>query len=160
MTRRLRTPLTWLILGLLTLCSLAWALRPGEWQPSRHAGLMTQTIQAYRQWQSTGIKLEAGDYVTVRASGEWQYSPLVGLHGPAGGLPAVSSYPMPSARGGALLGRIGESGERFYVGPRYTGHVRAPGMLYLRINDDLLGDNQGKLDVTIDVIRATATPRP
>jgi hypothetical protein len=149
-----------MVLGLLLLCNLGWVLRPGEWKPTRRADERTYTIFSYRQWQSVGLKLEAGDRYTLRATGEWAYSPLVGLHGPTGGMPAVSSYPMPGWRGGALLGRIGEDGAPFYVGARLSGYAVEAGLLYLRINDDLLGDNQGEMQVTVDIIRAEVTPSP
>jgi hypothetical protein len=160
MKRRSPSPLLWLPVGLMALCSLGWVLRPGDWRPAHQRDLVTHTVYAYRQWQSIGIKLEVGDAYTLRASGEWQYSPLVGLHGPSGGRPAVSSYPMPSHLGGTLIGRIGEEGTTFYVGDRLMGYAREAGMLYLRINDDLLGDNEGVMSVTIDITRATATGMP
>lgn len=43
---------------------------------------------------------------------------------------------------------------------RYTGVAQAPGLLYLRINDDLLGDNQGQLSVDISVTPAPTPERP
>lgn len=161
MSRRPIAPSIWLVLGTLLLCGAGWSLQPARWRPAQQADLLTHNIYAYRQWQSTGIWLMAGDTFQVRASGQWQYSPLVGLHGPRGGRPAVDSYPLPSAAGGALIGRLGESGEPFYVGAR-AGGVALPtsGLLYLRINDDLLGDNRGQLRVEIDVERAPATPSP
>jgi hypothetical protein len=156
--RQTFSPVVWLAVGLVGLCNLAlfW---PSAWAPSRRPGLLTHTVYSYRQWQSTGIKLEAGDFYELRAQGEWAYSPIVGLHGPRGGRPAVMSYPLPSAPGGALIGRIGENGRPFMVGARTNGDADQAGFLFLRINDDLLGDNQGKLTVDISVVRAT-TPAP
>ncbi len=159
-TRRRPSPLLWLVLGLLMLCNLGWVLHPAEWKPTRRSDDLSYTIYSYRQWQSVGLKLETGDHYTLRADGEWAYSPIVGLHGPAGGLPSVSTYPLPGHRGGALLGRIGENGQPFYVGVRASGIALAPGLLYLRINDDLLGDNQGDMLVAVEIIRAEVTPSP
>jgi hypothetical protein len=82
------------------------------------------------------------------------------MHGPQGGRPAVASYPMPNMPGGALIGRVGEAGAPFYVGARAGGYVERAGYLFLRINDDLLGDNVGTMAVDIDVVRATVTPSP
>jgi hypothetical protein len=115
-------------------------------------------VYAYRQWQSTGVELNVGDRFRLRASGQWQYSPIVGLNGPRGGRPAVPGYPLPGVVGGALLGRIGENGSAFYVGAGTRGVADSRGLFYLRINDDLLGDNAGTLDVDIEVVRATPTP--
>ncbi len=148
-------PVLWLVLPVLFACAAAWAARPDTWQPRQQSGTLSHTVYAYRQWQSTGVKLNAGDRFVIRAKGQWTYSPEVGLHGPGGGLPAPPNYPYPYASGGALLGRVGESGEAFYVGSRSFGYAEAPGLLYLRINDDLLGDNKGQLSLDIQV-----TPAP
>lgn len=59
------------------------------------------------------------------------------------------------ALGGALIGRIGETGLPFMVGERFTGYADSVGYLYLQINDDLLGDNEGYLRPEIAV-----TPAP
>lgn len=158
--KRRPNPLLWILIGSLAACGLGWVLRPGEWRPVRRSDQLAYTIFAYRQWQSTGLKLEAGDRYTLRVTGEWQYSPVVGLHGPTGGMPSVASYPLPGWPGGSLLGRVGETGEPFYVGAKFSGFVQAPGLLYLRINDDLLGDNQGEMRVTVEVVRAEVTPSP
>lgn len=152
--------LAWVLLAPITLCAATLVLRPQEWRPHSQADLQTITIYAYRQWQSTGIDVAQGDQVSIRASGEWEYSPLVGLHGPeGGGRPSPPQYPLSRVPGGALLGRIGDDGPIFYVGRGAVWPVQAPGRLYLRINDDLLGDNAGQLAVTVDVIPApTAEP--
>jgi hypothetical protein len=160
MKRRALPPLAWLALGLLTLCSLGWILQPGEWRPEPQAASGQKRVFAYRQWQSTGIKLEPGDYFRLRARGEWSYSPVVGLNGPEGGRPAVTSYPLPQAPGGALIGRVGENGPPFPVGRQTSGYAPEGGVLFLRINDDLLGDNEGEMMVEVTVRRATPTPRP
>jgi hypothetical protein len=157
--RRPVPPLLWVLLGGLAACNLAFFWRP-DWQPVSQADQLTHSVYAYRQWQSMGVKLEAGDRYSVRAQGNWLYSPIVGLHGPQGGRPAVPSYPMPNVPGGALIGRIGESALPFYVGARAGGVVTEGGYLFLRINDDLLGDNAGVMAVDIAVVRATATPGP
>lgn len=119
-----------------------------------HQETMAQTrVFAYRNWQSTGIRLEAGETAVIRAEGEWLYTPGE-WHGAEGHsrYPAPSFYPMTGVPGGLLLGRVGEQGNPQWVGTR--GHLYAgePGMLYLRINDDILSDNQGALDVEIEVL--------
>jgi hypothetical protein len=148
----------WLAATAIVLCGATWALNPATWRPEPHSALLSHTVYAYRQWQSTGVELDVGDWFRLRASGQWQYSPIVGLNGPRGGRPAVPAYPLPGVAGGALLGRIGENGAPFYVGASTRGVADSNGLLYLRINDDLLGDNAGTLDVDIEVVRATSTP--
>jgi hypothetical protein len=58
MKRRALPPLVWLGLGLLVLCNLGTILRPGVWRPQQQAASAQERIFAYRQWQSTGIKLD------------------------------------------------------------------------------------------------------
>jgi hypothetical protein len=152
--------LFWLIVTPALLCAATGILCPSEWKPISANNLAVKAVYAYRQWQSLGLDLEAGDQVTIRAEGQWQYSPYVGLHGPeGGGKPVtVSTYPLGDryggVDGGALIGRVGESGELFYVGRGTTIFVEQAGKLFLRINDDLLGDNKGALTVNVTVTRA------
>ena len=146
--------------SLLALCAASWCATSAAalWQPHAFTSLSARTVYAYRQWQSIGLHLNAGDQVRLTASGQWSYSPEVGLHGPGGALPAPNYYPLPTAPGGALLGRLGESGNIFYVGPALTYVAPEPGFLYLRINDDLLGDNVGALRLKIEVQPAPTPP--
>ena len=117
-----------------------------------HSEFITKRIYAYRDWQSTGVRIDQGDRVEIEAYGEWLYTPDE-YHGPAGHpiFPAPSFYPIANGSGGALIGRIGENGPRFVVGERVNTQARAHGILYLRINDDILSDNDGWVAVRIDV---------
>jgi len=146
--------------SVLTLCPASWCATGAValWQPRAVSAQSTLTVYAYRQWQSTGLYLKTDDQVRLAASGWWSYSPDVGLHGPEGGLPAPSYYPLRSAPGGALLGRVGEAGVIFYVGRGASYLATQPGFLYLRINDDLLGDNVGSLTVKFEVQPAPTAP--
>lgn len=155
----------WLLLlfAPVVLCAATAALRPLDWRPRLQTDIGSPTIYAYRQWQSVGIKVERGDLVRLTASGQWQYSPFVGLHGPEGGGKPVTvdTYPIssrPGVNGGVLLGRIGESGAPFVVGRGTSLLAEADGLLFLRINDDLLGDNKGALTVNVIVERAAGNP--
>jgi hypothetical protein len=156
-------PLIWLLAAPVVICAMSAYIRPDRWEPFSQRDLIGHQVYAYRQWQSTGLNLEAGDQFQIRAYGEWSYSPYVGLHGPEGGLWAPDWYILTGNRdralGGALLGRVGEAGTPFYVGRRTAGRAIEPGLLYLRINDDLLGDNEGVLSVEIEVTPAP-TPVP
>jgi hypothetical protein len=124
--------------------------------PIPQAALSELRIFAYRDWQSTGVRVADGDTLKIRAWGDWLYTPDE-YHGPAGHARyrAPNFYPLPGVSGGALLGRIGENGRPFYVG-RYSTHwFDQEGVLYLRINDDILSDNKGDVKVAITVIRPT-----
>jgi hypothetical protein len=54
-------------------------------------------------------------------------------------------------RGGVLIGRIGEEGDVLHVGRRARWRAVEEGFLYLRINDDILSDNEGYVTVEIEV---------
>jgi hypothetical protein len=128
--------------------------------PLRQETLAQSRIFAYRGWQSTGVRVAEGDAVTIRAWGEWLYTPGE-YHGPEGHAryPAPSFYPLPyiqgamgpGVAGGVLIGRIGERGAPFLVGKRAIVHASEPGILYLRINDDILSDNEGWVEVEVSV---------
>jgi hypothetical protein len=151
-------PLIWLVLAPALLCGAVGSLRPGTWRPHTQTELLTHTVYAYRGWQSTSVRLAPGDRVRLIAKGEWQYSPVARMHDANGGLWAPDYYPLGRGRalGGALIGRIGDNGEPFFVGRRSTLYAEAAGFLYLRINDDLLGDNRGQLSLTIERLTAPA----
>ncbi len=109
-------------------------------------------VYAYRDWQSAGIQLDPGDRVHIRAGGTWLYTPAE-YHGPEGHprYPSPDTYPINHVPGGILLGRVGEKGEPFLVGKSVTFEAQQAGFLYLRINDDILSDNEGYVTVEIYV---------
>lgn len=132
------------------------------------ARVMTPTLQeemaqtqifAYRGWQSTGVRLEPDETAVIHARGSWLYTP--GEWHDANGhkrYPAPAFYPMTGVPGGVLLGRIGENGYVQRIGKQGSIYATEGGMLYLRINDDILSDNEGSLQVTVEVIPAPETP--
>ncbi len=112
-------------------------------------------IYAYRDWQSVGVYVQEGDMVHIRARGTWLYTPEE-YHGPEGHAryPAPAFYPIPNVAGGMLIGRVGDAedgGELFLVGRGRSIYVDHPGLLYLRINDDILSDNEGYVTVEVGV---------
>jgi hypothetical protein len=129
--------------------------------PQSQEALLVNRIYAYRGWQSTGIQLHKGDWYIIRAQGKWLYSPFAGENGPEGHQRylAPDFYPLPRVGGGALIGRIGEDGQAFYVGRGTSDQVERNGLLYLRIDDDLLGDNKGHVTIEVTVIPPTPTPQ-
>jgi hypothetical protein len=145
-----------LLLALLTLvvgiALVALAARTAI-HPQAHDEMNPPRIYAYKGWQSIGLRVHEGEVIHLRAEGSWMYTPDE-YHGPQGHdrYPSPSFYPIPNIPGGALIGRVGERGEPFYIGRRYSAHVRENGTLYLRINDDLLGDNEGYVTVRVTVV--------
>ena len=57
---------------------------------------------------------------------------------------------MPNRPAAALIGRVGESNDYFFIGGDGGAvRVRGNGRLYLGINDDYLRDNSGAFRVTV-----------
>jgi hypothetical protein len=114
------------------------------------------------RWQRSGIALKAGQSVTIDAGGmldlwprcerEKERAKLPNIDcskmrmGPAGTEavePAKRNYPLPDARVGSLVARIG-NGKPFLVSDGGTFTASANGELQFRINDIFgMGDNSG-----------------
>lgn len=158
----------YLWIGFALLCTglgVLGLLNSADAQPLRQEALHRPAIYAYRDWQSLGILVKPGDRVEINASGAWYYTPR-DYHGPEGHPLYLSPdfYPLPGVSGGALIGRIGEEGVPFYVGTHtvidgsgseYSSlssrAVAESGLLYLRIDDDILSDNAGAIQVEVAV---------
>lgn len=120
----------------------------------------TLRISARRSWTDIGIDLKEREEILIVAKGTWDGSgsdaPKPDLPcGPEGIVPPkwvedLSPYPYHGGRIHELLGKIG-GGEPFYVGRKYQGIVKTAGRLYLGINDWRVSDNDGYLDVRIEV---------
>lgn len=145
--------------GVVLLFSGLYVAAVSALSPVRQETLTQPRIFAYRGWQSMGVQLEKDDSVTIRARGTWLYTPGE-YHGPEGHAryPAPSFYPLPHVErmgpgvpGGVLIGRIGENGAPFLVGRGTRVQAAERGKLYLRINDDILSDNEGWVEVQVRV---------
>lgn len=121
------------------------------------------SINLNTPWNPTGISLNQGDVVIAYAKG--LYKPNSGSHpgnwyhwiGPHGGYESAhNGFLVPEQCQFALVGKIGESGEPFWVGEMRAFMADETGTLYLGINDDNYGDNQGELDVYLWVLPGTA----
>ncbi|MDY0020848.1 MAG: hypothetical protein RBT47_12705 [Anaerolineae bacterium] len=115
-------------------------------------------VYAYKDWQSIGVQVDPGDRLYLRARGEWLYTPGE-YHGPEGHkhYRAPNTYPIPGAAGGLLVARIGEDGAIIPIGRGTSLYVDQPGTVYLRINDDILSDNEGYVSIEVEV-RVPETP--
>lgn len=108
----------------------------------------------------TGIDLRTGDQVIITASGNVTAGRRAGVVSPEGGRPSgagavfgATTYPVPTAGVGALIGYItlsnGQASQPFYIGSQSTFTVPADGRLYLLVNDDNYSDNSGSFSVRI-----------
>jgi hypothetical protein len=119
------------------------------------------TVPGNQEWVSTNIHVNSGDRLTVNASGQVKYGPnrehqasVAGQRQHRG-----ENAPLPSAPLGALIGRI-DDGQPFLIGGNRTVTAPATGTLYLRVNDDIVADNSGAFQVSINTAGAGgARPR-
>jgi hypothetical protein len=102
-------------------------------------------------WTDTGIDVRGGRDVYFETTGRVHWGPNR-QDGPAGerSSPRNDARPIPSRPAAALIGRIGEGNDVFFIGAE-SGPIRmrAAGRLFLGINDDMLGDNSGAFRVTV-----------
>jgi len=102
-------------------------------------------------WTSTGLTVKSGDRLTFNATGEVRLSndsaDVANANGSRAGR-KVASAPVPDAAAGALVARVGNSAA-FPIGEHGTVTMPANGQLFLGINDDHVGDNQGGYRVTV-----------
>ena len=151
------------LIGYLLADTLAGVLAANA-LPVAQETLHQQKIYAYRDWQSVGVQVHEDEMVNIQASGEWLYTPGE-YHGPEGHprYPAPDFYPMAGAPGGILIGKIGATGLPFIVGQgtsvsayewQTREGIQISGLLYLRINDDILSDNKGSVVVDVTVTKA------
>jgi hypothetical protein len=124
-------------------------------------------VQANQQWVNTNIQVAQGQQVMFEATGEVRLSnDAEDIARPAGSVKGrnATGSPMPGQLAGALIGRVGPNGTPFAIGDQKGPlPMPAPGQLFLGINDDNVGDNQGEYTVVVKpqpVQMPTTTRRP
>jgi hypothetical protein len=122
-------------------------------EQQRPAGLRERSVSvdAASRWTDTGVDVRAGQRVRFQSSGEVRWGPGR-KHGPGGegGSHSNAARPMPSRPGAALIGRVGQGQDLFFIGDDEGEiRVRNSGRLYLGINDDYLQDNSGTFRVVV-----------
>ena len=108
-------------------------------------------VNAREPWTDTGIEVRAGQAIYFSASGEVRWGPDR-RDGAAGerNSPRNPGRPLPDRPAAALIGRIGDRDEFFFIGADPGPYrARSSGRLYLGLNDDFLQDNSGALRVTV-----------
>jgi hypothetical protein len=92
---------------------------------------------AQQQFKSSGVRVQAGDKITIRADGQLIMTPWGSnyMSSPDGG--ANYGWYMPNEiPGGALVARIGNGGKTFKVGSRHTFIAKTSGMLQFAVGID------------------------
>ena len=126
----------------------------GRGRSGRGAGLRERgvTVRANTAWTDTGVDVRFGQEIYVEAAGEIRWGPGDRRDGPDGerNSPFNANRPMSNRPAGALIGRIGETNDFFFIGTATEAiRVRASGRLFLGINDDVLTDNTGNFRVVV-----------
>jgi hypothetical protein len=109
------------------------------------------SVDSWMQWKDTGVDLRAGQMIYFEASGRVRWGPGR-QNGPEGerNSPHNDTRPIPGRPAAALIGRVGDSNDCFFIGDdRGAIRVRSAGRLYLGVNDDYLKDNTGSFRVTV-----------
>ena len=109
------------------------------------------SVTARSPWTDTGIEVRAGQQIYFASRGEVRWGP--NRRDDAGGekgSPVNNNRPIPDRPAAALIARIGDRQDVFFIG-NDTGAFRArsSGRLYLGINDDYFEDNSGNLRVKV-----------
>jgi hypothetical protein len=115
------------------------------------AGGVTINVPGNQAWTSTGITVRRGEVLNFSTTGEVQLSTDANDKATADGALSgrfATNAPLPRTLAGALIGRIG-NGQPFPIANQSSITAPANGTLYLGVNDDAFGDNQGAFQVTI-----------
>jgi hypothetical protein len=108
-------------------------------------------VAGNQQWTPTGLVMRQGDRLTINATGEVRLSnDSADLASPTGSRAGRTSpnSPIPAVPTGALIARVGNSAP-FPLGDRMTVTMPSNGQLFLGINDDHVGDNDGGFRVQV-----------
>lgn len=110
------------------------------------------TVSPKQAWTATGLTVRKGEVLSINATGEVQLSTdandVATPFGSKSGRKATNA-PLPNALAGALIGRIGASGQPFAIGSGVQVPMPAAGQLFLGVNDDGYEDNQGEFRVDV-----------
>jgi hypothetical protein len=116
------------------------------------------TVRATESWKDTQINVEPGDTVTVTASGSVVWDPALPPTDPDGvqlasTVPSPDEFPVPDARCGSLVMKIGSS--TYKVGTKATAQAYESASIRFMVNDRFyaLSDNSGAFVVRIRVER-------
>jgi hypothetical protein len=108
-------------------------------------------VAGNQQWTPTGITVRAGEMVTFNTTGEVRLSSDTSDVATSAGARSqrrAPNAPLPGNFAGALIARVG-NGEPFPIGNQTSVRMPASGQLFLGINDDNVGDNDGGFRVEV-----------
>jgi len=117
-------------------------------------------VAAERDWTDTGIDLQAGDTLRIKAEGTINYTSKKTC-GPNGGdrewSDLLRPLPVKDVGRGALIGLVGQTGTAtpFFIGASEEFKLEHDGRLFLGINDDDYRNNRGSFRVTVEIVPAS-----
>jgi len=120
--------------------------------PSTPAVPGAVTVSASQPWTSSGLSVRRGQRITFVTTGEIRLGDDADDIANADGSKKARfapNAPMRDVLAGALIGRIGVNGQPFAIGNQPSITAPATGLLFLGINDDGFGDNQGNFQVIV-----------
>jgi len=108
-------------------------------------------VSAREPWVDSGVTVRHGQNLRFQAVGQVQLSADNADVATSTGRPErfAMNGPLPSVPAGALIGRIGPTGQPFAIGNMTTVAMPGTGRLYLAVNDDELSDNAGGYEVML-----------
>jgi hypothetical protein len=122
---------------------------PSTPAPAPGAGVVR--VPANQKWVDSGITVRQGQTIAVESSGQVTLSTnaedVAGTAGAASGR-RTGGAQAPDLPVGALIARLG-NGTAFAIGNQTSIVSPGAGRLYLGVNDDEHGDNQGYFDVRL-----------
>jgi hypothetical protein len=121
------------------------------------AGERLVTVMANADWVDTGLTVRQGQVVSFTSSGEITLSADQNDKATTGGSfngRKAAGAPIPTANAGALVGRVSNARGRgasavVAIGDQKSVAMPAAGRLFLRVNDDHVGDNSGQFEVRL-----------
>jgi|GEM_PF-974024 len=109
------------------------------------------TLPAKQQWLKTTISLERDQKILFSVSGTITIANNLEVN--QGGQKTTNWHrnkPMPTMPTGAVIARINEDGQPFYVGENMAPFLaEVEGILYIGVNDYYFADNMGNFIVTV-----------
>ncbi len=117
-------------------------------------------VPAAQPWTDTGTQIVQGQTYTINAGGTVNWAANAPA-GPSGGGDWNRGYIAPTLPPHSLIGKIGDTGVAFAVGPHRTFVAPVSGELFLGMNDapDGFWDNSGAWQATISGPAGAAAPQ-
>lgn len=119
----------------------------------------TVSLSAQSEWLATGVFVEKGSTLVIKANGKWTHGPEgvsgdVPYYGPEGYNKLDDMALLPSANVGALIAKIGSEAP-FFVGDNIVLICPKDGQLFLTMNERpgiaAHDNNEGQITVTMQV---------